>query len=226
MGTAYRWYAQPWGGPWLNIAVPERLRTESNLYLTIGMQSNSFIAPYLARGAGLINFSGSYALGSMGANGARISALIGRYASRVRVLTRGAKLYENNERGEPSRAQVDMALERFDLRVDTRDCETITLKGPVSYLMSCRVIADGADHSARIAGYVTTATPIYGRGSARAGSRFTNRSADPSGYLSAVKATGQERRCGFPAAVGTASTLPRCWSRTGSRRTRAALPYA
>jgi hypothetical protein len=143
MGTDYRWDAQPWGGPWLNVAVPETLRTEPNLYLTIGMQSNSFIAPYLAKDAGLINFSGSYALGPSGANGARVSALIGRYVPHVRVLINGAKMHEDGEKGEPRRTQVDMALERFDLRVDTSDCETITMKGMAAgstYLVSCHVI--------------------------------------------------------------------------------------
>jgi hypothetical protein len=171
MGTDYRWDARPWGGPWLNVAVPKTLRSEPDLYLTVGMQSNSFIAPYLASGAGLINFSGSYALGPDGANGARISALISRYTPHVRVLIRGAKVRENTERGEPRRAQVDMALERFDLRVDTNDCETIAvtdapsepipasesstpaaqMRADATSLVSCRVIADSADHSARIA---------------------------------------------------------------------------
>ncbi|HME38529.1 MAG TPA: hypothetical protein VKG63_06160 [Steroidobacteraceae bacterium] len=155
MGTNFRWDAAPWGGQWLEVAVPEKLRTDPSLYLTIGMESNSFMAAYLAPGAGLINFSGSYALGPAGANGARISALIDRYAPRVRVLTRGAKLYGDKEPGEPRRAQVEMALERFNLRVDMNDCETITVtrapSAPKSNLVSCRVIPDGADHSARIA---------------------------------------------------------------------------
>jgi hypothetical protein len=181
LGTQYRWHPVAWGGPWFDVAVPQALRTEPDLYLTIGMQS-SFIAPYLARGAGLINFSGSYALGPAGANGARISALIGRYAPHLRVLIRGAKLYENNEQGEPRRAQVDTALERFHLRVDTSDCTTMTLTDPPSpepmlapdtstpigstpvastaiasmpadtfYLASCRLLPDSADHSAQIA---------------------------------------------------------------------------
>jgi hypothetical protein len=171
MGTQYRWHEVSWGGPWLNVAVPETLRTEPSLYLTVGLQSNSFVAPYLARGAGMINFADGYALGPTGANGARVSALIGRYAPHVRVLVRGAKLYEDGEKGEPRRAQVDIALERFDLRVDTSDCETITMKDPPSEpilaleastpvaqtradtldLVSCHLIPDGADHSAQIA---------------------------------------------------------------------------
>jgi Glycosyltransferase family 87 len=171
MGTQYRWHEVPWGGPWFNIAVPETLRTEPSLYLTVGMESNSFVAPYLARGAGLINVSGDYTLGPTGANGDRVSALIGRYAPHVRVLIRGAKLYQDEEKGEPRRAQVDFALERFHLRVDTSDCETITMKDPspepilvletsapvaqtlgdTLYLVSCHLIPDSADHSAQIA---------------------------------------------------------------------------
>jgi hypothetical protein len=171
MGTQYRWHEVPWGGPWLDVAVPETLRTEPSLHLTIGSQSNSFIAPYLPSGAGLINFSGGYSLGPAGLSGARVSALIGRYAPHVRVLIRGAKLYGDNEKGVPQRAEVDAALERFDLRVDTSDCKTITMKDPPSepilasenptsvaqsptdtlYLLSCHLIPDGADHSAQVA---------------------------------------------------------------------------
>jgi hypothetical protein len=96
--------------------------------------------------------------------------LIARYAPRVRVLVSGAKLYEDSEKGEPHRAQVDIALERFDLRVDTSDCETITMKDPPSgpipalrasttlarmrvdtlYLVSCQLIPHRTDHSAEI----------------------------------------------------------------------------
>jgi hypothetical protein len=166
MGTGYRWNGAPWGGQWLTVVMPEKLRTEPSLYLAIGMQSNSFVAPYLAKGTGLINFSGSYALGPTGANGARISALISRYSPHLRVLIRGAKLHEDEEKSEPSRSQVDIALERFGLHVDTSDCETISVNGlsaepvfaldasiPVAqatettYLVTCQVVHDSADHT-------------------------------------------------------------------------------
>jgi Glycosyltransferase family 87 len=171
MGTDYRWNAASWGGPWLDVSVPGKLRTEPSLYLTAGTQSNSYIAPYLAAGAGMINFSGIYAFGSEGANGARVSALIGRYSPHLRVLLRGAKVYEDDEPGEPRRFQVDAALERFSLRVDTTDCSTITVNGlpsevaltseaskPVERasanatdLVSCHLVPDSTDHSALIA---------------------------------------------------------------------------
>ncbi|MGH8142434.1 MAG: glycosyltransferase 87 family protein [Steroidobacteraceae bacterium] len=170
MGTEYRWNGVPWGGPWFDVEVPARLRVEPNLYLTIGIDSNSFIAPFLAGGAGLINFSGGYALGGKGANGARIDALIHRYSPHVRVLIEGLRLYEDRETGDPKRSQVDEALERFGLRVDPQQCATIAVHGlprgiPITLqgekpallgppdttdFVTCHVVADHRDHSIEV----------------------------------------------------------------------------
>jgi hypothetical protein len=171
MGTDFRWNSVPWDGEWFKIAVPEKLSTEPNLYLTIGVQSNSFIAPFMAGGSGLVNFSGGYALGPGGANGSRIKALISQFSPHLRVLLNGARLYEDAERREPRRSQVDAALERFGLRADASDCATITVHGlpppleitikrsePIepqsrdtTYLVSCHLVPDSVDHSAQIA---------------------------------------------------------------------------
>ena len=162
----------PWGGPWFEVHVPARLAREPSLYLTMGAQANSFLAPYVAPGSGLVNFAGLYALSPHGATGAHIAALIGRFAPHVRVLVRGARLYEKEERRDPQRAAVDGALGRFGLRVDPADCATIAVDGvppdldaiitlsspPLERptpgtieLLSCRVVADGTDHAAEIA---------------------------------------------------------------------------
>jgi hypothetical protein len=171
----YRWNQSPWDPQWLNVEVPEKLATESNLYLTIGIQSNSFIAPFLAPGSGMINFSGGYALGPEGAGGARIQALMQRYASHVRVLWRGEDKPLNAQTVIDS-SLPDDALARFGLRVDTSDCAMIIVHGlmpepvikyvtsepatPVSpaagtagtsYLTSCRAVADRTDSSALFA---------------------------------------------------------------------------
>jgi hypothetical protein len=171
MGAGFRWNAALWGGQWFNVEVPEKLATEPNLYLTIGTQSNSFIAPFLAPGAGLVNFSGGYALAAEGANGARVEALIRRYAPHLRVLVRGERLYGDEEHLTPRRSQVDDALGRFGLRVNMSDCTKIAVHGlppdleitfegstPVkrqsgdtTYLLSCHVVPDDADHSTLVA---------------------------------------------------------------------------
>ncbi|HXO65099.1 MAG TPA: hypothetical protein VN882_10400 [Steroidobacteraceae bacterium] len=170
MGSEYRWTSLPWGGPWFRISMPAQLATEPDLYLTIGVQSNSFIAPYLARGSGLVNFSGGYALGPTDPNGVRIEQLIRRYAPHLRVLITGARLYEPADHQEPLRSHVDDVLARFGLRVDAADCARIVVQGlppeleirvtgshpelpppDTTYLVSCRLVPDDTDRSAQLA---------------------------------------------------------------------------
>lgn len=173
MGTDWRWLPVPWGaGPWFQVTVPEKLAREPALYFNFGMQTDSFLAPFLAPGAGFVNLSGAYPLEPSGAAGLRIEALIRRYAPRLRMLVRGARLYEDNEKREPRLSQVDRTLQRFDLRVDPRDCATVAVHGltpdleigvahgsqtrvpariDVTYIVSCAVVAHPADHSAEIA---------------------------------------------------------------------------
>jgi hypothetical protein len=172
-GSELRWSSVPWdGGPWFEIEVPASLTTEPALYLTLGIQSDSFIAPYLAKDAALIDFSGGYPLSDTGANGAAVEALIREHAPHLRMLTRGKRLYAEAERRVPSLSQVNAALARFRLRVEPADCARITVHGlppdleptfassaafepqprDTTYMVSCRVVPDSADHSAEIAG--------------------------------------------------------------------------
>ena len=129
IGTEFRWNGVPWGGQWFDISLPAKLRTEPNLYLTMGSLSNSFIVPFLNNGSGFVNFSGGYALGADGITGNRIRTLVRRYTPHLRVLVTGAKLYEDAEKRSPRRVLVDDALERFGLRTDMQDCLTIPIHG-------------------------------------------------------------------------------------------------
>jgi hypothetical protein len=170
LGAEYRWNGAPWGGQWFDVSVPEKLKTEPNLYLTLGSQSNSFLAPFLAKDSGLVNFSGGYTLDPEGANGARVRALIQKFSPNLRVVVRGARLYEDVERRAPRRSEVDDALQSFGLRTDMGECPTITVHGlppdlEIRYeislltepqirdstsLVTCRVVPDTADRSALI----------------------------------------------------------------------------
>ncbi len=87
------------------------------------------------------------------------------------MLTRGKRLYADAERRAPSLSQVNAALARFSLRVDAADCARITVHGlppdlepafatsaafepqskDTTYMVSCRVVPDSADHSGEIA---------------------------------------------------------------------------
>jgi hypothetical protein len=171
-GADHRWNvdAATWDRSWLSIEMPEKLSTEPNLYLTAGVQSNSFIAAYLPKDSGLVNISGAYVLGSDGAAGARIEALIHRYAPQLRVLWR-AKQSETANFPRDDGFPVNDSLARFGLRIDPSDCSKITVhglppdleinfsgllsSGPVkpfsktqpntSYLITCRIIPDDSN---------------------------------------------------------------------------------
>jgi len=176
LGTEYRWNQAPWEGRWFNVEIPERLATKPSLYLSIGMQSNSFIAAFLPKGSGIINFAGGYALGPNGATASRVRAMIALRAPHLRVLVSGDRIYENSAQRLPRQSDVDDALRTFGLRLDMSDCETITIYGmrptvwrPVdspipappiprsgklrytSYLASCHLVADTDDESREIA---------------------------------------------------------------------------
>jgi hypothetical protein len=172
MGTDLRWNGVPWnGGKWFEIELPQALTSESDLYLSMGVQSNSFLAPYLPSGAGLIDFSGGYPLTESGANGAQVKALIRRFTPHLRLLISGERLYADAERRSPSISEVNGALARFGLRADTGDCATISVRNlpPVleftfassvprdrrpadtTYLVSCRVFPDETGVPAAIA---------------------------------------------------------------------------
>jgi hypothetical protein len=129
IGTDYRWNAAPWGGPWFEVSMPAQLRTEPTLFLAIGGITNSFIAPYLAPGSGLVNIGGAYVLDAQGPSGARIKALEAHYGGRIRILIRGDALHEDAEKRSPLRSQMDAALNPFGLRVDKGNCATIEVEG-------------------------------------------------------------------------------------------------
>jgi hypothetical protein len=125
MGAEYRWNGVPWGGQWFDVSVPGRLKTESSLYLTLGTESNSFLAPFLAMGSGFINVSGSYTLDPEGANGARVRELIQRFEPNLRVAFLTHKPYENPQRWP----LLQSVLQWYGLRADLSDCATITVHG-------------------------------------------------------------------------------------------------
>jgi hypothetical protein len=183
METQYRSDAVPWRGPWFNVSIPPKLAREPNLYLSIGLQSNSFIVPYLAKGSSFVNFAGVFVLGPEGENSSRVRALIERSRPHVRVIVSGTKIYPDSAGRDPQLSDIDETLRMFGLRVDVADCEAIAVQGvreqiqrplvssiPAPALLArgtgytrslatCHVVVDGRDFSAeeasrRLAGLV------------------------------------------------------------------------
>lgn len=147
--SGLRWAAVPWDrAPWLRVELPEQLASEPALFLSIGANSNAFLAAYVSSGSGFVNFTGAYALGPEGAGGARVRALIRRYSPHLRFLATGERLYADLKH-LPNVSDVDGAVGRFGLRADPGDCATITVYSSqqradsapgVIHLVSCRLV--------------------------------------------------------------------------------------
>lgn len=163
MGGELRWAPAPWDGKWFDVSVPEALRKHPNLYLMVEVRSHAFLAPYLPPDAGLIDISGSYPLEATGPNGARVKALVERYAPHVRLLVIGERLYADAEQRAPTVSGINSTVQAYGLQVDPSDCATITVRGvapdwevgtgrpELLYLVTCGLVPDHADHSADLA---------------------------------------------------------------------------
>src|SRR6185437_13638180 len=124
-GSRYRMPVAWDGGPWFEVSVPPALASEPNLYLTLDEESNSYIAPFLADGSGLINLEGDFVLGADGPNGAKVESLIRKYWPHIRVTEFDERFVGAGNAKLPHPAHVDDTLSPFGLRADTSDCTTI-----------------------------------------------------------------------------------------------------
>lgn len=127
-GTQYRAPVAWDGGPWFELSVPEALRETPNLYFMIGEESESFTAPFLAKGSGFVNLDGDYPLGPQGANGAQIQELIREYGDRIRVGMLAGEFDLSPAKALPDVAHVNDTLAPFGLRADTTDCSTVIVR--------------------------------------------------------------------------------------------------
>jgi hypothetical protein len=172
-GTQYS-AAIPWDDrPWFQVSVPKSLAGEADLYFTIGIQTNAFLAPFLAPGSGLVNLEGNYTLGPGGANGRHIETLISRYWPHVRILVRDPRRDAGQEHSLPKLVNQNDALWLFGLQLDTTSCERVvvhaasspvvgTRTGPAptrlspaeaetGYFISCAVVSGTASDPALVA---------------------------------------------------------------------------
>jgi hypothetical protein len=93
--------------------------------LSYGVQTNSFVVPFLPRGSGFVNIAGDYPLPADGANGAAVSALLHRYWPNVRVLALDSRPQDKRLPVVSGIAAAADALLPFSLKPATSDCSSI-----------------------------------------------------------------------------------------------------
>jgi hypothetical protein len=168
-GTAFR-PPYPWQGEqWFAVSMPHPIASQPALYFSVGVQSSSFVVPYLPAGSGFINLEGDYVLGPEGANGAAIRQLITRFSPHLRVLVEDSRVGAARAHDVPHLANVDDAVAPFGLRVDPGSCfrilaraaptlEIVTVGGALPrlppsawytrYLVTCGLVPDAGRQEA------------------------------------------------------------------------------
>ena len=129
-GADVRWSADSWDAhPWFEADIAPALEREQNLYLIMGVQSDSFLAPFLPARSGFIDVWGEYVFDPDGPNGVRIRERIAGYWPQVRVMLRGDALHPDTDPREPHLASVNDALQDYGLEADPAACERIVVHG-------------------------------------------------------------------------------------------------
>ena len=122
-----RWAAGDWTKTWLEADIPEVLRKEPYLYVSLGGASNSYLVPLLAQGSGFTNPIGQVSIDLNGPGGERLRRLFARYEGRIRMLALGkpgeAKPLEQWV------ARESLLLARLGYEADPTDCLSITTAG-------------------------------------------------------------------------------------------------
>lgn len=142
----HRLDGQAWNDlPYAPFEVPERLRKEPVLHLSLGVQSHAGLAPWLHPAGAFINLSGQMSLPPDGPMGLRLQQRLQAWQGRTRVLF-APRFAPGTPRFERAVEGDSWLLEnRFGLRIDTSDCETARIHTPADskrprLLSSCRVV--------------------------------------------------------------------------------------
>lgn len=168
-GTVFR-EPYPWARePWFDISIPHALASQPALYISVGVQSSSFVVPYLPAGSGFINLEGDYVLGPRGANGAHVRKLITRFAPHLRILLEDSRVDAARDKDVPHLSNADDAVALFGLRIDPGSCyrirvraaptvQVVTVGGALPklppsvwythYLVTCRLVPDPGQEAA------------------------------------------------------------------------------
>jgi hypothetical protein len=162
-----------WEGPWLRIAVPDRLRNEPHLYLSPSFLSGSAFLPYLHPQSGMINVGGVNVIGPRHPGGDRAQRLIEKNANRLRLLLplpEGVVTEHTPASPPPS---LRAYFRRFGLRIDGTDCEfmrvesnvrgeRLLLKDPWKHFITCRLVS-APDERLAYERDVSVVDPIFDR---------------------------------------------------------------
>jgi len=128
-GVNPRWTPAPWKAEWLELTAPPSLTQQPYLYLSLGVQTFSFIIPFLHPDSAFINILGQWSIPSEGYGSAKLRAMLHKFDGRTRILTP----YPSDEYvgGKPTKKLISVmneSLDRLQLRVSPESCDKFELR--------------------------------------------------------------------------------------------------
>jgi hypothetical protein len=129
LGTDWRREGGVWDGPWLRVDVPERLRSEPQLYLSSSFLTGSAIMPYVHPQSGMINIGGFNVIGPHHPGGVRAQVLIDRNIERLRLMVALPPGIVDRASLPSSPTVLNVYVRRLGLGVDPSDCEFLRIEG-------------------------------------------------------------------------------------------------
>lgn len=121
-----RWSKGAWTSTWYDLSIPERLRTEPYLYISVGKNSNSYVFPFLARESAFTNPIGQTAFELQGYGGPQLQQLFAKYRGRIRVIAMAPTMDDEAKAFAIWAPGVDGLIARLGYAIDRDDCATIT----------------------------------------------------------------------------------------------------
>lgn len=143
-----RWSPHGWTPQWLSAQVPESLRREPMLFVTVGTSSESFVAAYVHPESVFINPIGLISLRNDGPGWSRFIALRQRHVGHTQVLFRVPGM-DRRDRVLRIAESINEGLDRLGLEFDVRACAALTFNdGPqvLGYLDGASAPADVRRH--------------------------------------------------------------------------------
>lgn len=135
-----RWTAAPWGEHWYDVELSAELEMHPYLYLSLGMNSLSFLASHVDSRSSFVSVNGQYPLSLDGAGGARVKTLLDKWSGRVRMLLQIPNTYAVLPLPAAFFNGVDSHVSRFGLSVVEQSCLPIRVQlgeQAPSLIMSC-----------------------------------------------------------------------------------------
>lgn len=127
VGADLRWNPNPWRQQWIDVRAPAALVTRPHLYLSIDMQSSSFLAPFVHPQSGFVNVGGQYAIGPGTPGFDRLQRLLMERGDGEIVLLMAAR-EDASDVTHPMLAPDNplfRSVARFGLESDGRSCEVV-----------------------------------------------------------------------------------------------------